>query len=291
MENALALCRFAHFISVMFLFGAGAYAWLFAAEALRSEISSMLRRPAIALGVVAVVSALIWLALEAAEMGGAWNDAIHADVLREVLFSTAFGQVWQVRIALTIALVATLIFGRRDSWALPTCLAAASVASLGLIGHAAMQTGGLGILHRANHAAHLLAAAAWLGGLFPFVLCLKAYGREAHRRDAVRAMMRFSSVGHIFVLLVVATGAVNVALTTHALPWPPTSLYRALLLAKIVLVGAMIGVALFNRYVLAPRVRPHAASLRYLRATSLGELSLAVVVVGLVSFFGLLDPA
>ena len=58
---------------------------------------------------------------------------------------------------------------QRDRWA-PTAVASgALLASLGLVGHAAMQTGAEGVLHRGNHAVHLLAAGAWIGGLVPFV--------------------------------------------------------------------------------------------------------------------------
>ena len=290
METALALCRFAHFTSVMIIFGAGAYAWLFSPETLRRALSPRLRRPLIALGLVGVVSAFVWLALEGAEMGGDWSDALDTEVLTDVLFSTSFGQVWQIRLPLTLALAAALIFDRRDSWALTTCLAAGAAASLGLVGHAAMQTGGIGVLHRANHAVHLLTASAWVGGLFPFVLCLRAYEDTAYRREAVTAMMRFSTLGHVYVLVVVATGAVNIALTSRVLPWPPTSPYRALLAIKIALVFAMIGIAVFNRYALVPRVNTREASLGYLRQTSLSEIITAFVVIGLVSLLGLLNP-
>ena len=58
-----------------------------------------------------------------------------------------------------------------------------------------MQTGIMGILHRANHAVHLLAAGEWIGGLVPFVMGLDAYARDTLRRDAVTAMTRFSFEG------------------------------------------------------------------------------------------------
>ena len=86
------------------------------------------------------------------------------------------------------------------------------------------------------------------------------------------------------------TGAVNVALTSGAAPFPPTTPYRTLLAVKIVLVATMISIALFNRHVLAPRLKPDAPALRILLKTSLAELLLGAAVVALVSVFGLLDP-
>ena len=53
--------------------------------------------------------------------------------------------------------------------------AALQLASLGLVGHAAMQAGGFGALHRANDALHLLATGTWFGGLPMFALSLNAY--------------------------------------------------------------------------------------------------------------------
>ncbi len=155
-----------------------------------------------------------------------------------------------------------------------------------------MQTGFVGVLHRVSVAVHLLAAGAWLGGLVPFVMCLGLASRHEFRREAVRAMARFSFFGHFVVAAIVATGAVNIALTSARLPLPPSTPYRALLDVKIGIVAVMIGLAIVNRYVLVPRLRrhPHGA-LGALRALSLVNIGLGAAVVALVSVFGLLDPA
>jgi putative copper resistance protein D len=137
---------------------------------------------------------------------------------------------------------------------------------------------------------HLLATAAWLGGLPMFALCLTAYRDPSLSVAAVTAMRRFSFWGQFDVALVVLTGTVNVALTSGLGALTPTTPYRALLAAKLVLVATMIALALFNRYVLAPRLAPEAPALRTLMKTSLAEVALAAAVVALVSLFGLLDP-
>jgi putative copper resistance protein D len=170
-------------------------------------------------------------------------------------------------------------------------LSAALLASLALVGHAAMRTGVEGLAQRANHAAHLLTAGAWLGGLLPFLLCLRAYADSDLRPDAVDAMTRSSFWGQFIVAAIVLTGAVNVALISGRAPIPPTTLYRALLDAKILTVGLMISLAVFNRFCLAPRLAPGAMALALLRATSAIEVALGTAVVALVSVFALLDPA
>jgi copper resistance protein D len=229
--------------------------------------------------------------LEAAEMADAWSGVWDPEMLAGVLFETAFGRLWQARLVLCVVLVAALTLGGDGRWGLRTGLAALTLASLGLTGHAAMQTGGLGALHRGNDALHLLCGGAWIGGLLPFAFCLHKFVRPELRAEALSAMMRYSRYGHFFVPLVVLSGMTNVALTTGVLPFPASSPYRALLLAKIALVGSLVALALVNRYVIVARCAPAATMLRALRTTTVAEITLGTIVIGLVSLFGLWDPA
>ena len=207
-------------------------------------------------------------------MADDWSAAADPDAIGAVLDHTAFGHAWAARLVLAAALVAAVAFLPRDRWAPIALVSAASLASLALVGHAAMQTGIEGIAHRANHAAHLLAAGAWLGGLIPFMMCVSAYGDNELRPDAVRAMAGFSFWGQFVVAAIVLTGAVNIALISGRAPFPPTTPYRALLDAKIVIVGLMISLAVFNRFYLAPKLSPGAAALAALRVTSVIEAAL-----------------
>ena len=104
-------------------------------------------------------------------------------------------------------------------------------------------------------------------------------------------MTRFSFAGQFIVAAIVLTGAFNIALTSGHPPIPPNSPYRGLLIAKIAVVAIMVVTAVFNRYVLAPRLKPGARALAFLRATSAAEIVLGCVVLILVSVFALLDPA
>ena len=289
MESALALCRFAHFLSAMALFGASLYLRALAPADLARALAPAARRIAAAAIPLAAFSAVVWIALEAASMSGSWSAALDPDALQAVLTDTAFGAIWLWRLAIALALLAALALGRRGPSTFTLVLAALLLASLGLVGHASMQRGGVGALHRANHALHLLAAGAWIGGLPLFALCLNAYRDPALRRAATIAMRRFSFWGQFDVALVVLSGAVNVALTGGAPPFPTTP-YRALLCAKIAIAATMIAIAIVNRYALAPRLGPDGRALGLLMKTSLAEVALGVVVVALVSVLGLLDP-
>jgi putative copper resistance protein D len=289
--TALALCRFAHFLTAMLAFGMSAYLWAYAPERLRLALSPVVHRLALIASSVALVTAIAWLALESASMADDWSAAVDPDQIGAVITDTAFGHAWALHLVLAAALVAVVAVGSRDRWAATSLASAALLASLGLVGHAAMQTGAEGVLHRANHAVHLMAAGAWIGGLVPFVMCVRAYERDDLRKDAVRAMAGFSFWGQFVVAAIVLTGVVNIALTSHHPPLPPTTPYRALLTAKLIIVAIMILLALFNRFVLAPRLNASANVLTTLRATSAVEVALGCVVIALVSVFALLDPA
>ena len=103
-------------------------------------------------------------------------------------------------------------------------------------------------------------------------------------------MRRFSFWGQFDVALVVLTGIVNVALTSGFGAFAPTTPYRMLLAAKLALVATMVALALFNRYVLAPRLAADGAARRALMRSCVAEVVLGAAVVALVSLFGLLDP-
>ncbi len=289
--TALALCRFAHFLAAMLTFGSSAYLWLYAPERLRLALSPAVRRLALIGSLVALVTVIVWLALESASMADDWSAALDPGAIAGVLADTAFGHAWAAHLVLAAALVAVVVLGPRTQWAPATIASGALLASLGLVGHAAMQIGAEGVLHRANHAVHLIAAGAWIGALVPFLMCLGVYQRRELRKEAVKAMTRFSFSGHFIVAAIVLTGAVNIALTSGRPPIPPDTPYRALLVAKIIVVAIMIFAAIFNRYVLAPRLKPHAWALLVLRATSTAEVALGCLAIALVSVFALLDPA
>ena len=287
MDWALAAARFAHFVSLMSLFGALLYASALSPAALAPELAPYLRRTAAPLAALALASALAWAALVARAI---LEGEFDLDGFVSVLTDTSFGEVWLVRLALLTGLLALALFASQR-WRTLTVAAGLSLASLALVGHAVMQSGALGVLHRANHAVHLLLTGGWLGALPPFLISLSAYARKSHRAEALAAMMRFSRVGHYAVAGIFLTGALDVALTTHALPWPPSTPYRLGLDSKIAVFAAMTALALFNRYAQAPRIGSSARARHALAAGAAAEIALAACAVALVSVFATLNPA
>lgn len=291
MLAALIVCRCIHFAAVIALFGASAYLWALAPAELLRALTPMVRRIVAAAIVVAAITGLVWLALEAGAMGDSPADALNPAVVAAVLADTAFGEVWRWRLALLALFLIALAMGRHDRWALIATASALLLASLGLAGHAIMRAGAVGVLQRGNDALHLLVAGAWLGGLPPFILCVDRFSDPKLAQQALLAARRFSAWGHLVVALVLLTGVANIALILRAPPIPFASPYQTLLAVKIVLVAAMIAVALVNRYVVVPRLAADTGrAAAALKVNAIAEAAMGLVVVALVSAFGLMDP-
>jgi copper resistance protein D len=173
MFAALVICRLMHYSAAMALFGASIFAWTLAPPRLAAMLNQSAWRLAVAATWIMIVTALCWLVLEAGMIGDGWPDVFHPATIGAVLFGTEFGQAWQVHCILILALLA-VIAKRRPS--LTVTASALAVASLGLIGHAAVQSGAIGWLHRTNLALHLAAGGFWIGGLVPLLSTLRLVG-------------------------------------------------------------------------------------------------------------------
>jgi copper resistance protein D len=97
---ALVVCRFAHFMAAMLTFGASAYLWLYAAKRIARALSPPVRRLALASSVVALVTAILWLALESASMADDWSAAFDPGAIGAVLTDTVFGHAWAAHLFL-----------------------------------------------------------------------------------------------------------------------------------------------------------------------------------------------
>jgi len=289
--EALIACRFLHFVAAMVLFGTSIFACWLVPEGLRPAVERPLRRLAGVALLVAVATAVLWLLLESAGIAGAWGGMVDPDTLWGVLSATEFGRVWDGRLLLGALLLGSLVVRLAGRWPVLALLSGLFLASLGRVGHAAMDAGTLGVLHRLNHAVHLLAGANWAGALLPLWICLRA-GREPGREaDLATLLRRFSGSGHVAVALVLASGVTDTFLDLGHLPLDFASPYQAMLAAKIALVGVMVLIALRNRYLVMPRLRgARPEALRQLVRGTVAELVLGGLVIALVSAFATFDP-
>ncbi|RJT45805.1 copper homeostasis membrane protein CopD [Rahnella woolbedingensis] len=285
------LCRFLHFASLMQIFGLSVFCSLLAPEGFSAILQRKNQTLLVWSGLLAAMTSIGMLALQAALMGNGWDDILNINVWILVL-TTAFGEVWSWHLLLTAVLLLVLLM----EW-LPGRNVLLFLCSLGLlvtqalIGHAAMHQGFIGLVQRSNHVVHLLSAAYWFGSLLPLLTCMMYTRQLSARPYAIVTLIRFSVWGHFAVGLVMITGIINTAIILQRWPTDMTSRYQSLLVAKVILVGMMAAVAVYNRYRLVPLMGkdPERAQSRFIAMTWL-EWGLALGVLLLVSWFATLAP-
>lgn len=289
-DALLAACRFLHDGALMALWGAFAYLAILVPRSLAEPVASRLTIFRLATVSLTLATTCLALPLQAAMIGDGWPDAVNAQVLGDIVASTSVGKAWlgQLLGASLLAVVQSL-----PPRLVPKATAAASglgLATLALGGHAVMQDGWQGILHPLNDVLHVLSAGAWFGALLPLVFVLAKFGRPPSHAQAAVALRRFSNVGHWVVALAIVSGIAN---SLFIVGWPLgwSSPYQALLTAKIVVVLAMTGMAILNRYWFVPRLgRSRETALAAIRTGTLVEIGLGLAAILLVAFFGMLDP-
>jgi copper resistance protein D len=258
----------------LILFGMSAYA-LYAARGVSSSEQRMIRLAAIG----AVISAVVWLGCEGAELSGEPQGAFDPSTLTAVLTQTEFGRLWIFRLGLAFVVAAGVFFMRMCRVGPRAMLSLASgllLVSLAGTGHAASEDA----LHRTGDIVHLAAAGIWLGGL----CALGLRGFVDHRSQRLE-VVRFANVALAAVALLVVTGIANAAFLTD---WRqiPNMAYGRVLLTKSALVLCMIGAAAMSRR----RLAAHAAPVMLRRTVVLEQVFGALVLLA-TSILGTLSPS
>jgi putative copper resistance protein D len=293
----LVLARWVHFASGFILFGAPLF-WLGMEGGFlraRRATDGLLRWAA----PVAAASGLVWLGAIIANMAGGFDKLFDRETLALFFFQTQFGPVAFLRLFLLGGAVAVAGSPGRAWRTALMGIGALLLADQAWLGHAAEGGAGLwGALMILVYSAHVLAAAAWLGGLPPLFFVLKAAQGPVEAEEAtnpVAALTHFSVLALPAVGLILASGAGNVGFrvgsSLHALFLAD---YGYVLCAKSALVAAMLALACFNRFVALPRLResdaPGEAALGKLRASVGCELALGLLVLGAAALLGVTPP-
>ena len=298
MIDPLILFRAVHIAATVLASGTVAFIVLVAERAARASAADFLalRRNFtwmvwIALAVAALSEAL-WLVWLSADIYGAPVIAVclHGGVWT-VLTDTRFGLVSTARLAVGVLLAVLMPFPATRL--LQLAAAAGLIGLIAFVGHAGATPGTAGDIHLASDIVHLLAAGAWLGGL-PALAKLLARARliddPAWRSFAARATRRFSWLGTLSVAALLASGIIN---SWNLLGGPRdlvTTDYGRLVLLKIGLFVAMVGIAAANRFHFTPQL-PAASALQALQRNSLAETGLGLCVMVLVGALGTLSPS
>ena len=159
----------------------------------------------------------------------------------------------------------------------------------GLSGHASTS----GPLSVVADAAHVQAAAVWVGGL-AFVVLALVYAREQRWPLAASAVPRFSTMAVLSVAVLLAAGALNGYLQVRAWRGLWETEYGVLLLIKVGLVLPLLALGAYNNRYAVPRLRAQIASVlerrRFLRFAS-AELGIMVAIVGVTAVLVNAPPA
>jgi putative copper resistance protein D len=230
------------------------------------------------------------LPLRAATIGEGWQDAIDFEMLASVALETTVGTAWLCQVVATLLLLATSALPSRYRLSATAVMCALLVCSLAVTGHAAMNEGWLRTIHQANDIVHMLAGGAWLGALLPLLIVLRPLADPSKRQQARTALIRFSTAGHVAVAVVILSGIANTLLVLGRLPTDWNIAYQRLLTIKIGLVAVMTLIAILNRYVFVPRLARSSYSTSALAIGTTAEIILGLFVIGLVAWFGMLEP-
>jgi putative copper resistance protein D len=302
MIEALVVSRWIHFASVFALFGASFF-WFYIGPRAAQLLPRSFRKTILLLRIAAPLAALsgvAWLAGIIANMTGGFGSVVNPATLQLFFFQTQFGPVAIVRLALFAALVVIALLPRHDRTWLAAILVTAALLLLSQawFGHAA--EGGaspFGALMIAVYYLHMLAAAAWVGGLAPLLFALleqRGLDPDQTRRVSLNILSRYSLMGMVAVPLIIMTGMANTAFHAVSLSKLLHSTYGDVLLIKLSLVAGMLALAYVNRFVAMPRLRTvpltETAEIFRLRRRVGFELILGVLVIGIAAVLGITPP-
>ena len=206
MDDPLVFARAVHFPATLSVTGVALFNVFVAQPVLRPPASPELRASVVRrlawigwIGLaLALLSGAAWFVLVSASISDQPLETVLSDasILQAVLLDTDFGRDWLLRlllIALLAGLLAADLREKQDSGGflkLAVVLAAAGLTgTLAWGGHGIGGAGLGGRIHLAADFVHLIAAAAWVGGLLPLALMLAAADARAEQRSATARNM------------------------------------------------------------------------------------------------------
>jgi putative copper resistance protein D len=294
--------RFALYLALAALFGLSAFR-LYGLRASERGDALALRAWLVGSAAVGLFLSGAWVVLMASAMAGTPTWPIDQEAVAGLLTGSAIGAAWKVRmVALVLATYAAIIAAGRGVWLGGVALCSAvALGTLAWTGHGAMDEAGIGWIHLVADILHLIASGAWVGALLALILLVvhpAARVDAAHLRLTHRALHGFGTIGTAVVGTIVGTGLVNgwMLIGIGNVTALATTLYGRLLLAKLALFVAMLGLASLNRFRLTPVFEAsivdadHPRALRALRASLVVEATCIVAILGLVAWLGTLAP-
>lgn len=311
-DPLLIAIRFALYADLMLVAGLAAFPLyaLTRAERATPALTGSIWRAQKWLYALGLLVSTLGMAALAASMQGIGLFELDLQGIADIVGQTDAGTAWIYRsLALLAGLAASIWLARWPGFAFAVLGAAGAVAiaTLAWAGHAGATEGVAGTVHRVSDIVHMLAAAVWIGAIAAFLLLLGT-ARSALPAEqtavAARTLDQFSLVGTICVVVIAATGLVNsqIIIGIDNVERSIAAPYGQMLLAKLALFAAMLGLAAANRWRLAPALAAilepsedsdeasPAATLAAMRRSLAIEVTAALAILALVAWFGTLEP-
>jgi copper resistance protein D len=291
---ALVFTRLAYFASAIVLMGGSLFEYYAGEGPVKcSQRIGRISRPArIVLALVATTSTIAWLIFSYVDITGDAASLLRGETWAAFFFDTSFGWIWLLRGVVLCLMIGLALMKQDTNIAAPIgILAGVLLVSQAWLGHAAASDGLSVGLSVGSYAIHILAAGAWIGGLFPLQrLLIAGPSEDIARNPAPQALRRFSAMGITAASLIVGSGLVNTSLrldASHSIfeaPW------GVVLVIKLCFVAAIVALAAGNRLWLLPRVTENHYALLLLRRSVLAEQGCGLVILFAAAALGQLPP-
>jgi len=237
------------------LFGGVLATWkLVLSGALKDDVRTAVRRRAYQLivlgGVLLVLGTLFTAVAQAAAAAGVPLQEAIGRPLADLLLRGRFASIWWPRLGLEVVSLLLVAIGGLEGMAAESALATlpAVLLTSSLTSHGAALASGpaAGI---AVDWLHIVGATAWVGGLISLAVLLPVIYRAERPgtvRIAPRLIGRFGRFALAASAIVVLSGVVQAAIEVGSWTGLLDSAYGELVLIKVGLLAAMLGLAVFN---------------------------------------------
>jgi copper transport protein len=250
----------------------------------QSELVASARPPIVIASLAALIAIPISVGLLGLDAVAASFPALMQRAIWIAGLQTAYGPTAIAAcVSLLLAIISFGSSGTPAKWLTFVSLSAVGLA-LALSGHAASATPRL--LTVPAIFCHAVAIAFWIGALLPLMAALRSGNKQA-----AAIVTRFSSAIPFTILPLAISGLALavVQLTQVEALWSTT--YGRLLSAKLALLAMLFALAAVNRWVLTPGViNNDPRAMHRMRRTIAAEIVLAVLIVGVVSFWRFTPP-
>lgn len=288
-ELAVLFSKWCLYFGIASLAGGSLCLWQFS-DGRRSTVGQLLNY--IMLGTLVGFQAVIVSFLaQVGQLNGAGVGGMFDWNMARLLLDTNLGDVTLLRLAAFVwALLATLLYLRQLAFSLKpfsqrfyarlALVYAAPVlmlaATFRLAGHASL----LAVSGQLAVMLHVLAAAAWIGSLYPLLLL----SRSSDQASLQVGMRRFGNLAAWVLVLLIGAGFVMSLQLLGAVSELVTTAYGRALLLKLAGVTVLLGIAGLNKFVHVPALEQAAGAGRLGRSIQ-WEMLAALLVLATTAYF------